>query len=199
MGSQWQFKPTNEKYKSGIRLIEMLIDIRAKGGNLLINMGPEPSGRIPFEQERRFREMALWMFINQESIHNTRPCPVIKENGLWYTRSARDKSTVYVFVPQGKDGWKRGERRAFTLKSIESSDASKISVLGQNDKIVEYLGNVDASSKMEQTGKGLKISVVRAQRIYNSGRWPNPIVVKLENVQFASEQDAGQNVPKPRH
>lgn len=184
MGSQWQFKPTNESYKSGGTLIEMLIDIRAKGGNLLINMGPEPSGKIPFEQERRFREMALWMFINQESIHKVRPCPIIKEDGLWYTRSAADKSTVYVFIPQGKNPMKRGERHEFTLKSIAGNTNSKITVLGQNDKVVEYLGTIDATSKMEQTHEGLKISIVRAQRIYNNGRWPNPIVVKLEGVKF---------------
>ncbi|MCB1133647.1 MAG: alpha-L-fucosidase, partial [Verrucomicrobiae bacterium] len=48
LGTQWQFKPTNENYKSGTALIEMLIETRAKGGNLLLNVGPEPSGVIPF-------------------------------------------------------------------------------------------------------------------------------------------------------
>ncbi len=184
LGTQWQFKPTNENYKSGSKLIEMLIDIRAKGGNLLINMGPEPSGKIPFEQQRIFRELALWMFINREAIHNIRPCPVIKEQNIWFTRSNENKGTVYVFIPQGKALWAHGARREVTLKSLSATENTRISVLGQNDKVVEYQPDKIPDSRFEQTDDGLKISVVRAQRIYNDRTWPNPVVVKLENVKF---------------
>jgi alpha-L-fucosidase len=59
-------------------------------------------------------------------------------------------------------------------------------VLGQSDKIVEYM-SVDPVSRYSQESDGLKISVVRAQRIYNNHKWPNPIVVKLENVKKALE------------
>lgn len=184
LGTQWQFKPTNEDYKSGGRLIEMLIDIRSKGGNLLINTGPEPSGKIPFEQERVFRELALWMFVNREAIHNVRPCPVIGEGDFRFTRSAKDEHTVYVFIPQGEQKWKRGERREFVIKSLKADGETKISVLGHNGKVVEYQPANDPTPTVEQTGAGLLISVVRAQRLYNNSGWPNPIVVKLENISF---------------
>jgi alpha-L-fucosidase len=68
MGSQWQFKPTNEDYKSGGRLIEILIESRAKGGTFLLNIGPRPNGVLPVEQEDRLREVAAWRFINKEAI-----------------------------------------------------------------------------------------------------------------------------------
>lgn len=185
LGTQWQFKPTNENYKSGSTLIEMLVDIRAKGGNLLINMGPDPSGEIPFEQERRFRELGLWLFANGESIYDIRPCPVAKEGDIWFTRSAKEPDTVYAIIPQGKNLWSRGARREFSLKTIKATEDTRISVLGQNDRVVEYKPGSNAESRFEQTGDGLKISIVRAQRIYNDHRWPNPIVVKLEGVKFA--------------
>ena len=188
LGTQWQFKPTNEDYKSANTLIEMLVDIRAKGGNLLINMGPEPSGKIPFEQERRFRELALWMFVNREAIHDIRPCPTVKEGDIWFTRSGDNEETVYAIIPQGEESWKRGERREFTFESLSATDATRISVLGQNDKVVEYEPENIPMSRFQQTPDGLKISVVRAQRLYNSfspeWQWPNPIVVKLEGVRF---------------
>ena len=47
LGTQWQYKPTNEQYKSGRDLIRMFIEIRAKGGNFLLNVGPRPDGIIP--------------------------------------------------------------------------------------------------------------------------------------------------------
>lgn len=187
LGTQWQFKPTNEIYKSGGQLINMLIDIRAKGGNLLINMGPEPSGIIPHEQERRFRELGLWMFVNSGAIYNIRPCPVIKEGDMHFTRSKEDDSIVYVFIPQGKNPWIRGERREITLKSLAANGEMGISVLGQNDQVVEYKPKANALSTVEQTNDGLELSVVRAQRLYNNHKWPNPIVVKLEGVKFTTE------------
>jgi len=185
LGTQWQFKPTNEDYKSGGQLINMLIETRAKGGNLLINVGPEPSGVIPFEQERLFRELGLWMFINDESIYGVRPCKTIREGKTWYTES-KDGDSVYVFWTEftGKNRWKRGERKEIVLQSWRATDRTRVSVLGQNDKVLEYAPNADPQSRFKQTDAGLEISVMRAQRIYNNRAWPNTVVVKLENVEF---------------
>ncbi|MGJ8653797.1 MAG: alpha-L-fucosidase [Opitutaceae bacterium] len=188
LGSQWQYKPTNEVYKSGDRLIKMLIENRAKGGNLLLNVGPEPNGVIPFEQERAFRELALWMFINGEAIHDIRPCPVIGEDEIYYTQS-KDGKSVYVFLNEftEKNKWKHGTRKEILLRELKATADSKISVLGQNSRVVEYQKKIDASSRLEQKADGLEISVVRAQRIYNNKSWPNTVVVKLENVEFANQ------------
>lgn len=185
LGNQWQFKPTNENYKSGGKLINMLIENRAKGGNLLINVGPDPFGEIPFEQDRRFRELALWMFINQESIHNIRPGKVVGEDGVFYTQS-KDGKSVYAFLTKysGDQRWKYGERKNIVLKELKATDDTVISVLGQNSKFLEYQKDAEVQSEFTQTDDGLEISVMRAQRIYNNQSWPNTVVVKLDNVEF---------------
>ena len=189
LGTQWQFKPTNEKYKDGGKLIDMLIETRAKGGNLLINIGPEPSGIIPAEQERIFRELGLWMFINDEAIHNVRPCKVIGEDKIWYTQS-KDGGAVYAFITEftGKNRWKFGERKEIVLKSWRATNQTRVSVLGQNDKVLEYKPKADPASRFTQTGDGLELSVMRAQRIYNNKTWPNTVVLKLENVEFVENR-----------
>jgi alpha-L-fucosidase len=51
LGTQWAYKPTNEVYKSGTQLIEMLVETRAKGGNLLLNVGPKPDGEFPLNNQ----------------------------------------------------------------------------------------------------------------------------------------------------
>jgi alpha-L-fucosidase len=56
------------------------------------------------------------------------------------------------------------------------------SILGQNDKVLEYSLQADPQSRFKQTDAGLEISVMRAQRIYNNGAWPNTVVVKLDRV-----------------
>jgi len=182
MGGQWQYRPTNETYKSGTQLIKTLIEMRAKGGNLLLNIGPKPNGEIPIEQEGRMREMALWNMVNREAIGAVRPWVITNEGDVWFTK-AKDENTVYAFVTG--DPWPYGERKTITLRSIRSTDATKTSVLGQNDLVLEYVPDVDPKTTWNQTEDALEISAMRAQRIYNDRRWPNPVVLKITNVEAA--------------
>jgi alpha-L-fucosidase len=179
LGTQWQYKPTNEVYKSGTDLINMLIEIRAKGGNLLLNVGPTPNGEIPFEQTRRIRELALWIFINSEAIYKIRPWHIIREGDIWFTK-AKDSDTVYAFITN--TDWPLGKRKNFTLKSVRATDRTQIKVLGQSGKVLEYQPNVKPKTTWRQDESGLHISAVRAQRIYNNKKWPNPVVFKITNA-----------------
>ena len=180
MGTQWQYKPTNDDLKSGTRLIELLIETRAKGGNLLLNVGPHPDGYIPDPESRRMAEIGTWHFINHEAVQNVRPWILPHEENIWFTAS-KDRKTVYAILT-GIPNWTRGDRKEFVLGSVKATPETKISVLGQNDLVVEYRNETDAKSRFVQKEDGLHISVVRAQRIYNNSKWPNPITVKIENV-----------------
>ena len=61
-------------------------------------------------------------------------------------------------------------------------------MLGQNSEVLEYNPDVDPAPTLQNTEAGLEISVMRSHRIYNDRKWPNPIVVKLEDVMFNSEK-----------
>ncbi|MGM0620744.1 MAG: alpha-L-fucosidase [Bacteroidota bacterium] len=183
MGTQWAYKPTNEDYKSGSRLIEILIETRAKGGNLLLNVGPKPNGELPEEQEANLREMAAWNFINHESIEKVSPWILPHEENIWFTYKP-EENTVYAFLTKIPD-WSRGERREFVLKSVAVSENSEVSVLGQSGELVEYQPETDAATYFEEKENGLHISCVRAQRIYNNHKWHNPLVLKITNAEPA--------------
>ena len=183
MGTQWQYKSTNEVYMSGGEIIRKLIETRAKGGNFLLNVGPKPDGELPIEQEERLREVALWMFVNGECIYGVRPWIVTNENDLWFTHN-RKSGTVYVIV-KSKDRWKHGEWKDLVLHSVRATAQTKASVLGQNDKALEYQADVVPQTTFEQTDDGLKIRAMRAQRLYNDRKWPNPVVIKLTHVEPA--------------
>jgi alpha-L-fucosidase len=180
MGTQWQFKPTNESYKSGGELIERLIETRAKGGNFLLNIGPEPDGTVPFEQDRRLREIGLWTFINREAIEDVEPWVVTNEENVWFTKR-RGKNVVYAIITRPE--WPYGERREITLRSVAMAGPDgKVGVLGQSGKVLEYQPNADPSTTWRQTDEGLVVSAMRAQRIYNDRKWPNPVVLKIEGA-----------------
>ena len=180
MGTQWQYKPTNERYKSGSEAIRLIVETRAKGGNLLLNIGPRPNGLIPREQNDRLREIGLWNFINHDAVFGVEPWTTTHEDHIWFTKK-RGENTVYAIVT--KPNWPFGKRRTFTLRSVKSTPQTTVRVLGHNNRNLEYSPTTDASAKLKQTDAGLEIDAMRAQRIYNDRAWPNAVVLKITNVQ----------------
>jgi alpha-L-fucosidase len=184
MGTAWQYQPQNEHYKTGGQLIDLLVETRAKGGNLLLNIGPKPDGELAIEQEERLREIALWMQVNQEAIYGVRPWVITNEQNIWFTK-ARDADTVYAIVKQAPELWTRGSWKDFVLKSVKATDGTQVSVLGQNGRVLEYRPDVKPAPSYRQEADGLHIRAMFTQRLQDNSRWPNPIVLKITNVQPA--------------
>ena len=61
-----------EDYKTSRELILLLVDIVARGGNLLLDIGPTADGRIPVIMQQRLIDMGDWLQKNGEAIYNTR-------------------------------------------------------------------------------------------------------------------------------
>jgi alpha-L-fucosidase len=148
-----------------------------------LNVGPTPDGEIPFEQERRIRELALWLFINGEAIYNIRPWHIIREGDIWFTKD-KDTDTLYAIVT--KTDWPKGKRKTFTLKSVRATDETEIEILGQSGRVLEYQPNVNPKATWTQDENGLHITAMRAQRIYNNSKWPNPVVIKITHARPGS-------------
>jgi alpha-L-fucosidase len=187
MGTDWGFKPTNDPHKSGKEVIDMLTEIRAKGGNFLLNVGPMPDGQIQIEQENILREVALWNFANSEAIYKVKPLPVIREENVWYTRSNDEKYIYAIITRKSPDDWKYGERKTFVLTHIEGNAKTRITTLGYKAEMVEYKKNFDAGTYLAPTDLGLVISAVNGHRMYTNNRWPNSVVLRIENATFRSK------------
>ena len=177
LGTAWQYQPTNETYKTGLHVIRLLTETRAKGGSLLLNIGPDANGELCRAQEDIIRELALWHFLNHEAIHNTRPWIITNEDSAWLLRS-KDGSALYAVLFDQKD-WDRGQRREFLLKSVKASPDTVVEVLGQTGELTEYRPDLDAHTYWEQREDGLHISAMHAQRIYCGIKWRNPLVLKI--------------------
>lgn len=61
-----------DDYRTGKELIFMLTDIVSRGGNLLLNIGPNPDGTIPVIMQQRLLEIGNWLAVNGEGIYNTK-------------------------------------------------------------------------------------------------------------------------------
>ena len=97
-GYNWSDSLSN--YLTADELIEMLVRIVAKGGNLNLIVNPDGSGRIPELQLNLLNELGEWLNINGEAIYGTRTYEVVCDNTqlgqpVWYTRS-KDKKYGYA-------------------------------------------------------------------------------------------------------
>ncbi len=181
MGNSWQYRPVNENYKSAGEMIQMLVETRAKGGNLLLNVGPMPTGELPREQTDRLREIGLWMMVNRDAIHEVRPWQVTNENDIWFTRG-KDGNTVYAIIPQ-TELWKWGTWREITLLSVRATAQTEVTVLGQSDEVLEYRADVVPKTTFQQTDAGLRIRAMRAHRLYDNRQWPHPVVLRITHAE----------------
>jgi alpha-L-fucosidase len=91
-----------ENYLSADELIQMLVRIVAKGGNLNLMVNPDGTGKIPQIQVDLLRELGSWLEINREAIYGTRPYEKICDNTqlgqpVWYTMS-KDSAHAYAIV-----------------------------------------------------------------------------------------------------
>ena len=68
----WIWSTELECYPTN-NLIDDLVDIVSKNGNLLLNLAPHPDGTIPEDQKQRLREMGSWLKLNGEAIYDSRP------------------------------------------------------------------------------------------------------------------------------
>lgn len=69
----WFYQEDESDLKSVDHLIDDLVDIVSKNGNLLLNVGPRADGTIPESQQNVLREIGHWLQINGEAIYETRP------------------------------------------------------------------------------------------------------------------------------
>ncbi|MFA5058096.1 MAG: alpha-L-fucosidase, partial [Opitutaceae bacterium] len=95
MNETWGFKAYDDNWKPAGDLIRKLIDIASKGGNFLLNVGPNAQGEIPAPSVERLRVFGAWLHANQESIYGTTASLFRR---LPWGRSTTKGNTLYLHV-----------------------------------------------------------------------------------------------------
>ncbi len=133
MNDTWGYKVDDHNFKSSASLIRNLIDIASKGGNYLLNVGPDANGVIPSPEVERLAAIGAWMDKNGESIYATTPSPFKRLSwGRATTKREGDLTTLYLHVwdwpANGKllvPGLQNAPRRAYLLNSKKGLTAIK--------------------------------------------------------------------------
>jgi alpha-L-fucosidase len=133
MATSWSYVKTDQ-YKSVHQLVHLLVDVVAKGGNLLLNIGPSPEGEWALDAYDRLKGMAAWMKVNSEAIYETRAIAPYKEGKVCLTKKNAGGATYAIYLAD-KDEIR--PPRSISLKSLQPAAGSKVWLLGV-DRVLEW-------------------------------------------------------------
>jgi len=91
----WAYNTNDREFKSSRDLIRTLVEVASRGGNFLLNVGPEPDGTIQPEFTERLEAIGRWMKANGESIYGTTYGPIQNAGSVRTTAKGRN---VFVHV-----------------------------------------------------------------------------------------------------
>jgi alpha-L-fucosidase len=95
MNGNWGYNRADKAFKSLPKLVEILVETSSKGGNLLLNIGPDGEGTVPPESVDRLGGLAGWMRVHADAIHGSSASPF---EGAPF-RATRMDRTLYCFLP----------------------------------------------------------------------------------------------------
>ncbi|MDX5583475.1 MAG: alpha-L-fucosidase [Aureibaculum sp.] len=129
-GGGWSYTP-DAKYMSGRQGIHMLIDVVAKGGNLLLNIAPGPEGEWQQGAYDLLEEYGAWMKVNSSAIYNTKPITPFKENNICMTQNKGGNIFLFYLAEEGE--YKIPSE--IIVKSINPKKGTRISMLGSKKRL----------------------------------------------------------------
>jgi len=129
-GGGWSHTP-NAKYRSAREGIHMLVDIVAKGGNLLLNVAPGPDGTWQQGAYDLLNAYGDWMDVNAEGIYTSKPLAPFKEDNICMTQQVNG-DTYFFYLAAEDETELPGE---ISIKFHQPAKGAQVTLLGTNKKL----------------------------------------------------------------
>ncbi len=175
--NSWCYTENND-YKQSYEVICDLVDVVAKNGSLLLNIGPKADGTIPKEDEKILRDVGEWLKINGEAIYDSYPFrkygegPIVTEEGHFTDTKRKSYTTedyrftykagaLYIFAMRGAgDGVYRIRTLSNNGKKFNPS-IEKAELLGYNKecKVIQDDEYLTIVSEYIPTNKDLPVCI----------------------------------------
>ncbi|MGA3106567.1 MAG: alpha-L-fucosidase [Terriglobales bacterium] len=153
----------DDTFKSPEFVVDQLIDVVSKNGNLLLNIGPRSDGTIPDEAQQVLLDVGSWLTINGDAIYGTRPWKTYGEGPTKVAAgSFHDTDTAHYTPEDFRFTTKADALYAIGLAWPTNGEAvirSLAATLGsQSVQSVSLLGS-DAKPKFQQRPDGLHVQL----------------------------------------
>jgi alpha-L-fucosidase len=161
----FSYEPDERFLRDGPWIVDTLVDIVAKGGNFMVGIGPDLTGRFHPAALEAIRYAGEWLRVNGEAIYATRPCPVDRQGEhLRFTRS-KDGRSLYVIATE----WP-GSR--LVVHDVRARPGSEVRMLG-----------VSAPLEWSALEDGLAIDLPEALQAEDSRPCPQAWAFRIEGTQ----------------
>ena len=101
LNDNWGYSEADMNYKSAKNVVRMLVECTSKGGNLILNVGPDARGNIPKKSVEILTEVGEWMDKNSASIYK---CGIASYPKPEWGRLTKGEGAVYLhLIDQNQD------------------------------------------------------------------------------------------------
>ncbi len=125
MNNHWGYCKNDYEYKSATAIVRKLVECVSKGGNLLLNVGPDPRSNIPEESLKILSDVGKWMAKNKDSIYG---CSIASLNKPDYGRITRSNKKIYLHITEDVIG-------PIPVKGIIKDDIKSICLLATGSEV----------------------------------------------------------------
>lgn len=110
LNDSWGWHRFDANWKSAADIVGRLVSIRARGGTMLLNVGPMADGTVEPAAQARLRETGAWVRANAAAFYDIAPDPFRGACYQWMVRDGKDPQTVYFPLWQSwrSDAWLSG-------------------------------------------------------------------------------------------
>ena len=143
ISNSWGYNLSDTYYKSDRELVHMLVKAAGLGSNLLLNIGPMPSGKIQPEFQDRLAGLGAWLKIYGESIYGTKAGYIKPQNWGSITQTTKK---IYIHILDGKTT--RLDLENIPVKKIKKAyllkDKSAVNFVFKKSKLtIDTIPNTD--------------------------------------------------------
>lgn len=129
MNNSWGYVPEDEDWKSPEWIISSLVSTVSRGGNILLNVGPDDEGVVPEQCLKNLKEAGEWLRSYGDSIFNTTASPFTKE--LSFGAATKKEGVLFLHI------LKYPRSREIVIPEIKN-EVSSVTIMGENDELHYY-------------------------------------------------------------
>lgn len=149
MATSWSYVP-DDVYKPSRELIHLLVDVVSKGGNLLLNVGPSPTGELPPQAYERMRDIGAWLKVNGDAIYKTRPIAPYK-SGRFRLTSLSDGTVFAIYLADENES---EPPATINVKELGVAPASKVMLLGTKALLAVKENSIEIPANVRRELRG---------------------------------------------